>query len=172
MTGPGGQCGTGGFINGSRLSSYPHQDPDGGVPEGRVPDGGVPEGAVPLPGPPDGGVPDGRVPFICIPAGGVPEGVPADWLNRGLSPLAAGSDEPDDASLAGCSAEAVFVTCACASDDAGLPLAWAAELPESVQPITKIPAMRIADAISINIVLFLIEFISRTITALAIPVVH
>ena len=74
------------------------QDPVGGVPEG-----GVPEGAEPSPagGVPDGGVPDGRVPFICMPAGGVPEGLPADWLNCGLSPLFAASDDPAAALPAG-----------------------------------------------------------------------
>lgn len=108
-----------------------------------------------------------------MPSGGVPDGAPADWLNWGLSPFFVWSDDPDAELLAGCSAWAVFVICACAFDDAGLPLDWAEVLPEScVQPVTRIPAMRIADAISIMILLFFIRFISRSITTVSVPATH
>jgi hypothetical protein len=145
--------------------SHRYQEPGWGVPDGGVPEGGVPDGTVPSPA---GGVPDGRVPFICIPSGGVPEGAPADWLNLGLSPLLVASVVPDDEPVAGGSAEAVFVICAC--EDAEVLPDWAVVLPEScVQPAMRIPAMRIADATSIIILLFFMEFISRNITRLIVP---
>jgi hypothetical protein len=137
-----------------------HYDPDGGVPDGRVPDGGVPEGRVPFICIPSGGVPEGRVPFICIPSGGVPCG-PADWLNCGLSAVPAWSDVTDDAIPPEVPTGAVPTACVCpAAGDDVLPV-WPDTLPVSwVQPATRIPATRIADAISIMILLFFIGYIS------------
>jgi len=124
--------------------------PDGGVPEGFSPDGLSPEGAVPFICMPSGGVPEGRVPFISIPAGGVPEG--AVWficISAGGVPDGV-TDESDDPEAActedawGCSADAAALV---TSDGAE-------ELPESeVQPATKIPAMRIAEATNMMIML-------------------
>jgi hypothetical protein len=116
--------------------------PEGGVPDGIPPKGGEPEGAVPFICIPAGGVPEGRVPFICKPAGGVPEGV-ADW-----------SDDP----VATC----VETAWGCSADAAGLVTAdWAEELPESdVQPATKIPAMRIAEATNMMMMLLFMGYVS------------
>lgn len=120
-------------------------DPVGGVPEGGVPDGGVPKGRVPFTCILSGGGPEGRVPFICIPPGGVPFD-PADWLNCGFSPVLA-SPGVADATIVPEPASGVFSTvCAC---PAALVESW-------VQPATRIPAMRNADAISIIILLFFI----------------
>ena len=119
--------------------------PDGGVPEGAEPDGavpfisppiwppgGVPEGAVPFISPPMG-VPDGAVPFTCLPDCGVPEGValfpPACCVSA-----AAGVDDETALPL----------------DDVEVPV-------ELVQPAIMIPAMRIADAINMTMLLFFME---------------
>jgi hypothetical protein len=83
---------------------------------------------------PSGGVPEGAVPLTCLSAGGVPDGN-------------AVSAVPD----------AAF------SDAAGVCTAGldVAVLPESdVQPATNIPAMRIADATSMMMVLLFIGYIS------------
>jgi hypothetical protein len=136
----------------------PGYEPVGGVPEGFSPEGGEPEGPpVPFISMPAGGVPEGRVPFIsipplwspdavwfiCISAGGVPEGA-ADW-----------SDDPATASVEaawGCSAGAAawLVT----AD-------WAEVLPLSdVQPATKIPAMRSAEATNMIMMLLFMGYVS------------
>jgi hypothetical protein len=122
--------------------------PDGGVPEGFSPDGLSPEGAVPFPGMPPG-PPCGAVPFIAMPSGGVPEGtVPLLCKSAGRVPDGVTfSDIPADTcpDAAGVCASALDV----------------ALLPESdVQPATNIPAMRIADATSMMIVLFFMDYFS------------
>jgi hypothetical protein len=94
-----------------------------------------------------------------MPSGGVPEGATPDSLNLGLSPLLTASEVPDTDPAAGWFASAVFVICACV--EAELLPDWAAVLPEScVQPVIRIPAMRIADATSIMILLFFMDVIS------------
>ena len=130
--------------------------PDGISPEGFSPEGLSPEGAVPFICMPSGGVPEGRVPFISIPAGGVPD---ADWficISAGGVPEGA-TDESEDPVAAcdevawGCSADAAALVTA---DDTE-------ELPESeVQPATKIPAMRIADATNMIIMLLFMGYVS------------
>jgi hypothetical protein len=144
-----------------RCFPYTSQDdyPDGGVPDGGVPDGGDPDGGVP-----DGGVPDGRVPFICIPPGGVPEGWvpficipsggvpigPADSLNWGLSPVPASPVSPDNAVCAAVAKDGIGDSVLLVSTDELL----------SVQPATRIPATRAADATSTMILFFFIGFVS------------
>ena len=132
-----------------------HYSCDGGVPEGGVPDGGVPDGCVPFISIPAGGVPESLVPFNSIPDGGVPCG-PADWLKAGLSLLLkAVSGVADKVAVFEFPASAVTAACAWSVDDA---LAvWPDEL-LSVHPATSIPAMRIADAISMTKLLFFIEY--------------
>jgi hypothetical protein len=69
------------------------------------------------------------------------------------------SGVPDTDPAAGWFTSAVFVICACV--EAVLLPDWAAVLPEScVQPVIRMPAMRIADAISIMILLFFMDVIS------------
>jgi hypothetical protein len=116
-------------------------------------DGGVPEGGVP----PDGGVPEGCVPFISIPAGGVPCG-PADWLKAGLSPvLAAWSGVADEAAEPEFPASAVTAACSCPVEGDDALVVWLDVL-LSVQPATRIPATRIAEAISMIKLFFFIGF--------------
>jgi hypothetical protein len=87
-------------------------------------------------------VPEGAVWFTCLSAGGVPEDA-ADW-----------SDNP----VAAC----VEAAWGCSADAAGLVTAdWAEELPESdVQPATKIPAMRIAEATNMMMMLLFMGYVS------------
>lgn len=122
--------------------------PDGGVPDGFSPDGLSPEGAVPLPGIPPG-PPCGAVPFIAMPSGGVPEGaVPLTCLSAGGVP---------DGNAVSAAPDVDF------SDAAGVCTAGldVAVLPESdVQPATNIPAMRIADATSMMMVLLFMGYVS------------
>ena len=109
------------------------------VPEGAVPfiappicpAGGVPDGAVPFISP-AGGVPGGEVPFIC--SAGVPEG--AALLSAGCW-----------TSVTACEDE---VTALLADEDV--------ELVELVHPAIIMPAMRIADAINITIMLFFMDY--------------
>jgi hypothetical protein len=140
----------------SVFSACRHDVYDGGVPEGGVPpDGGVPEGCVPFISIPAGGVPEGLVPFISIPAGGVPCG-PPDWLKAGLSPvLAAWSGVADEAAEPELPASAVTAACTWPVDDAVV--VWPDEL-LSVHPATRIPATRIANAISMIRLLFFIGY--------------
>jgi len=121
------------------------------VPEGWVPDGGVPEGAVPFicpPGPPpvcppSGGVPEGAVPFICTPDG-VPEGaVLLVWSPAG--------GVPDGVIAVFCSAD--WLLSVTVLDEALLPDDWV-ELVELVHPAIMMPAIRIAEAISMSVMLF------------------
>jgi len=117
--------------------------PEGIVPEGAVPfiappvcpSGGVPDGAVPFISPPmpEGAVPLGAVPFICSP--GVPDGA---------TPLPAAACW--ESVVAG-----VDVTPALSVDEE-------AEFVELVHPAIMIPAMRIADAINITIMLFFMDY--------------
>lgn len=109
----------------------------------------VPEGAVPFIAPPicpAGGVPDGAVPFIA-PAGGVPEGavpfVCSAGVPEGAAPLSAG-----------CGVSAA----ACEDVVTALPADEDVELVELVHPAIIMPAMRIADAISITIMLFFMDY--------------
>jgi hypothetical protein len=93
----------------------------------------VPEGAVPFICPP-GGVPDGAELFVCAPDCGVPDGaalLPPDcWVSIG----------------------------ACGVDDTEFSLDGVDVLDElCVQPAIMIPAMRIADAINMTIMLFFME---------------
>ena len=87
---------------------------------------------------PAGCVPEGAVWFTCLSAGGV-----ADW-----------SDDP----VAAC----VETAWGCSADAAGLVTAdWAEELPESdVQPATKIPVMRIAEATNMMMILLFMGYVS------------
>jgi hypothetical protein len=109
--------------------------PDGGVPEGAVPFicppisplGGVPEGVVPSICPP--GVPDGAVLFVCAPACGVPMGVALCCVSV------------DDV----------------VADETALPVEGVDVLVVLVHPAIMIPAMRIADAINMTIMLFFME---------------
>jgi hypothetical protein len=142
------------------------------VPEGGVPDGGVPEGRVPFNCIPPGGDPEGRVPFICMPSGGVPEGRvpfistpsgcvsigPADSLNRDLLPVPA-SGFPDGDSPPASPAGAVSTGGESDGIGESVLLVSTDEL-LSEQPAARIPATRIADATSIMILLFCIEFFS------------
>ena len=139
-------------------SAYRHDGYDGGVPEGGVPpDGGVPDGAVLFISIPAGGVPEGLVPFISIPAGGVPCG-PADWLNTGLSPvLVVWSGVADEAAEPEFPASAVTAACSCPVDGDDT-LVVCLDVLVSVQPATRIPATRIAEAISMIKLLFFIGF--------------
>jgi hypothetical protein len=112
----------------------------GGVPDGGVPDGIVPEGAVPFicpPGPP----PEGAVPFI-IPPGGVPEGAVLFVCAPGV---------PEGAALfppvCGVSVDDWV------DDETALPVDCCEVLVVLVQPAIMIPAMRIADAINMSILL-------------------
>jgi hypothetical protein len=129
--------------------------PWGGEPEGGVPDGRVPF-IVPIPagGEPEGGVPDGCVPFNSIPDGGVPEG-PADWLTRAPSPaFTVWSGEVADDPPVGFSATAGVEDWGWVVGDTVVPVDCVVELSEfPMHPAQKIPATRIADTISMNILL-------------------
>jgi hypothetical protein len=123
----------------------------GGVPDGGVPDGRVPEGAVPFifpPISPAGGVPEGAVPFICPP--GVPEGA---------VPLICSPDcgVPTGVVLAACPSACCVSVEDVVDDDTALSLDDVVVPEVLVQPAIMIPAMRIADAISMSILLFFIE---------------
>jgi len=98
------------------------------------------------------GPPAGAVPFICIPSGGVPEGL-VPFISTPAGAVPDCSDDP--AALAA----GVAWTC---SDDAGLDAAdCVEELPESdVQPATRIPATRIADATNMMIMLLFMGYVS------------
>lgn len=97
------------------------------------PFGGEPEGAVPFIIPP-GGVPEGAVLFVCTPDGWVPDGAalfpPDCWVSV--------EDWVDD--------------------ETALLLDWVELVPEScVHPAIMIPAIRIAEAISMSDVLFFMD---------------
>jgi hypothetical protein len=160
-------------------------DPDGGVPEGGVPDGpdpsdcippgGVPEGRVPFICMPSGGVPEGLVPFIAMPSGGVPPIWPADWLNCGLLPEPASPGVADDARLPASPVVAAAVPWASVGIVDRVLVVSTDEL-LSVQPATRIPAMRIDDAISIMILFFCIGSISLNVRSMhricRVPALH
>ena len=108
------------------------------MPDGIVPEDAAPDGAVPFIIPP-GGVPEGAVPFIS-PPGGVPEGAVPD--GAALVPPACGVPVEDGV-----------------DDETALLLDGTEVLVElCVQPAIMIPAMRIADAINMSILLFFIEY--------------
>lgn len=117
--------------------------PDGCVPDGGAPPGGVPEGAVPF-SIPSGGVPEGAFLFIC-PPGGVPDGAVLFTCTPGCRSVAA--------VLPDCT----FSCCVFTGDAAGdtvVPVDCGEVLVVLVQPATRIPAMRIADAITMTMLLF------------------
>jgi hypothetical protein len=111
---------------------------------------------VPFIGPiPAGGEPEGGVPFIPIPDGGIPEG-PADWLTCAPSPaFIVWSGEVADDTPVGFSAPAGVEDWGWAVGDTVVPADCVVVLSEfPMHPAQKIPATRIADTISMNILLF------------------
>jgi len=117
--------------------------------------------------------PEGLVPFM--PPGGVPPIWPADWLNCGLLPVAASPGVADDARLPASPAVAAAVPRASVGIVDRVLVVSTDEL-LSVQPATRIPAMRIDDAISIMILFFCIGFISLNVRSMhricRVPALH
>ena len=121
----------------------------GGVPDGLVPEGAAPEGAVPFISPPCP-PPEGAVPFISWP-GGVPDGI----VPEGTVLFVWSPGVPEGA--------APFPPACCVSaedgvaDETALPVEGVDVLVVLVHPAIMIPAMRIADAINMTIMLFFME---------------
>lgn len=146
-----------------RALPLPAQLPDGGVPDGGVPDGISPDGGVPDGFSPDGAVPfipippswEGRVPFISIPAGGVPEGAVPFCISAGGVPD--GAVLADELAALSAGADADCSTGAAVEDAADC----VEEVPESdVQPATQMPAIRIAEATSMMMILLFMGYVS------------